>query len=371
MTAVAAPLHDVLAPAGRARRARFAGEGAGDYPTIDPVHLPRDGDASGTSASPSSPTRSARRTRRPARRCTPRPGTCGSSRRPGGGRRCGSAGRVRAGPPDRHRRGRGGRPGDRRPGVVTFDLATTTVGRTATAKDVRSLRRRFVLDGDVLTYDAVDGPRGHPADPPPRGDPPAGRLAPRRGPSRPSLGRDEETDRGRTPGRRRRRRRGDDGGVAGAPRTRTRRARDRRVRAGQRHLLLGLRDPLLDRRGRRRPRRAGGPHAAAVPRAAGHRRTDPPRGGRHRHRCGTGAGARPRRPAARPTTATTSCCSPPGRRRMRPDLPGIDGPGVFGVQTLDDGQAIIDHLDGLELDRPAGRSWSVRATSASRWPRRS
>jgi NADPH-dependent 2,4-dienoyl-CoA reductase/sulfur reductase-like enzyme len=32
---------------------------------------------------------------------------------------------------------------------------------------------------------------------------------------------------------------------------------------------------------------------------------------------------------------------------VRPDLPGIDGPGVFGVQTLDDGQRIIDHVDGL------------------------
>ncbi|MEX0835132.1 MAG: FAD-dependent oxidoreductase, partial [Nitriliruptor sp.] len=40
-----------------------------------------------------------------------------------------------------------------------------------------------------------------------------------------------------------------------------------------------------------------------------------------------------------------------GASPQRPDLPGIDGPGVFGVQTLDDGQAIIDHLAGLELDR--------------------
>ncbi len=36
-----------------------------------------------------------------------------------------------------------------------------------------------------------------------------------------------------------------------------------------------------------------------------------------------------------------------GAEPSRPDLPGLDGPGVFGVQTLDDGQAIIDHLDGL------------------------
>ncbi|MEX1177012.1 MAG: FAD-dependent oxidoreductase [Nitriliruptor sp.] len=40
-----------------------------------------------------------------------------------------------------------------------------------------------------------------------------------------------------------------------------------------------------------------------------------------------------------------------GASPNRPDLPGIDGPAVFGVQTLDDGQAIIDHLDALGLDR--------------------
>jgi NADPH-dependent 2,4-dienoyl-CoA reductase/sulfur reductase-like enzyme len=39
-----------------------------------------------------------------------------------------------------------------------------------------------------------------------------------------------------------------------------------------------------------------------------------------------------------------------GASPVRPDLPGIGGPGVFGVQTLDDGQAIIDHVDGLERD---------------------
>ena len=35
----------------------------------------------------------------------------------------------------------------------------------------------------------------------------------------------------------------------------------------------------------------------------------------------------------------------------RPDLPGLDGPGVFGVQTLDDGQAILDHLDAGAIRR--------------------
>ncbi|GGS15832.1 flavoprotein oxidoreductase [Streptomyces aureoverticillatus] len=33
-----------------------------------------------------------------------------------------------------------------------------------------------------------------------------------------------------------------------------------------------------------------------------------------------------------------------GARPVRPDLPGIDAPGVHGVQTLDDGQALIDTL---------------------------
>ncbi|MGV9606786.1 FAD-dependent oxidoreductase [Streptomyces sp. NPDC003631] len=33
-----------------------------------------------------------------------------------------------------------------------------------------------------------------------------------------------------------------------------------------------------------------------------------------------------------------------GARPIRPDLPGIDAPGVHGVQTLDDGQALLDSL---------------------------
>ncbi|GAA2965008.1 FAD-dependent oxidoreductase [Streptomyces enissocaesilis] len=34
-----------------------------------------------------------------------------------------------------------------------------------------------------------------------------------------------------------------------------------------------------------------------------------------------------------------------GARPVRPPLPGIDAPGVHGVQTLDDGQALMDSLD--------------------------
>ncbi|MFG2193372.1 FAD-dependent oxidoreductase [Streptomyces sp. NPDC048639] len=33
-----------------------------------------------------------------------------------------------------------------------------------------------------------------------------------------------------------------------------------------------------------------------------------------------------------------------GARPLRPDIPGIDAPGVYGLQTLDDGQTLIDGL---------------------------
>ncbi|MFJ3821761.1 FAD-dependent oxidoreductase [Streptomyces nodosus] len=36
-----------------------------------------------------------------------------------------------------------------------------------------------------------------------------------------------------------------------------------------------------------------------------------------------------------------------GARPIRPDLPGVDAPGVHGVQTLDDGQALLDTLTGM------------------------
>ncbi|CAL9566430.1 NADH peroxidase [Streptomyces sp. enrichment culture] len=37
-----------------------------------------------------------------------------------------------------------------------------------------------------------------------------------------------------------------------------------------------------------------------------------------------------------------------GARPVRPPLPGIDAPGVHGVQTLEDGQALLDTLDATE-----------------------
>ncbi len=33
---------------------------------------------------------------------------------------------------------------------------------------------------------------------------------------------------------------------------------------------------------------------------------------------------------------------------MRPPLPGIDAPGVHGVQTLDDGRALLDTLNAAQ-----------------------
>lgn len=49
--------------------------------------------------------------------------------------------------------------------VVALELTTTAIGLTGTAKDVRSLRRRFVLDGDELRYDVwmahADTPETH------------------------------------------------------------------------------------------------------------------------------------------------------------------------------------------------------------------
>ncbi|MFF7729310.1 FAD-dependent oxidoreductase [Streptomyces sp. NPDC008001] len=42
-----------------------------------------------------------------------------------------------------------------------------------------------------------------------------------------------------------------------------------------------------------------------------------------------------------------------GARPVRPPLEGIDAPGVYGVQTLDDGRALVAGLDGGGADRRA------------------
>ncbi|MEU8826570.1 FAD-dependent oxidoreductase [Streptomyces sp. NPDC048636] len=38
-----------------------------------------------------------------------------------------------------------------------------------------------------------------------------------------------------------------------------------------------------------------------------------------------------------------------GARPRRPSMPGIDAPGVHGVQTLDDGRALLDTLEGTDV----------------------
>ena len=58
-----------------------------------------------------------------------------------------------------------------------------------------------------------------------------------------------------------------------------------------------------------------------------------------------------------------------GASPRRPDIPGINGDSVLGVQTLGDGERDCWPGPG---SRRARRSWSsAAATSASRWPRRS
>ena len=52
---------------------------------------------------------------------------------------------------------------------------------------------------------------------------------------------------------------------------------------------------------------------------------------------------------------------------VRPPLPGVDAAGVFGVQTLDDGAALLADLRSRASR--GGPWWSAGATSAWRWPR--
>ncbi|OEV05172.1 FAD-dependent oxidoreductase [Streptomyces oceani] len=51
-----------------------------------------------------------------------------------------------------------------------------------------------------------------------------------------------------------------------------------------------------------------------------------------------------------------------GARPVRPPLPGIDAEGVHGVQSLSDGQALLDTLHTLE---PAGRSGDTNDTNGA------
>ncbi|MCZ7413210.1 FAD-dependent oxidoreductase [Streptomyces sp. WMMC897] len=48
-----------------------------------------------------------------------------------------------------------------------------------------------------------------------------------------------------------------------------------------------------------------------------------------------------------------------GARPLRPPLPGIDAPGVHGVQTLDEGRALLRALERAESEVPSGRRRAV------------
>ena len=121
-----------------------------------------------------------------------------------------------------------------------------------------------------------------------------------------------------------------------------RRPRGRRARARPLHVVLRLRHPLLDRRrGRRRSttwsparRRSTGPTASTC-------------GCAPRRRRSTWTGARSRSATTRSgrtyRLGFDQLVIATGARPARgPTCPGIDADGVFGVQTLDDGQAVLD-----------------------------
>lgn len=58
-----------------------------------------------------------------------------------------------------------------------------------------------------------------------------------------------------------------------------------------------------------------------------------------------------------------------GARPRRPDMPGIDAPGVHGVQTLEHGRALLETLESTRVERAVVIGAST--TSGWRWPRRS
>lgn len=140
------PLHDQLAPlAGLV--GRFEGDGAGDYPTIEPFRY-REQVTVGHVGKPFLAYQ--QRTWHPETGA-PMHAEVGYLRVPGP---------AADDPPDRtrvelvlaHPTGIVEiEEGTLDAGVVT--LTSTTVGLTATAKDVRALRRTFRFDGDLLVYD--------------------------------------------------------------------------------------------------------------------------------------------------------------------------------------------------------------------------
>lgn len=139
---MAAPLHDALAPLA-GLLGSFHGPGRGDYPTIDPFGY----EETVTFGHVGKPFLAyTQRTVHPETGA-PMHAECGYLRHVGDGR----LELVLAHPTGivEVEQGQLEIAAD----VVALELATTTVGRTETAKDVRALRRRFVLDGDELRYD--------------------------------------------------------------------------------------------------------------------------------------------------------------------------------------------------------------------------
>jgi hypothetical protein len=149
------PLHEALTPLA-GLLGTFAGEGAGDYPTIDAFTY-RETVTFGHVGKPFLVY--AQRTSHPATGA-PMHAETGYLRLVGAGRvefvlaHPTGIVEVEEGALER---------GD--DGSTILDLRTTSIGTTATAKDVRALRRRFVLDADALRYDLwmahADTPETH------------------------------------------------------------------------------------------------------------------------------------------------------------------------------------------------------------------
>jgi hypothetical protein len=136
-------LHEALAPV-RGLLGTFAGEGAGDYPTIDPFRYREQVTFTHVGKPFLAYTQ---RTAHPETGA-PMHAETGYLRVVAGGR----VELVLAHPTGvvEVEEGTLEREAD---GALVVDLATTSIGLTGTAKRVRALRRRFVLDGDRLGYD--------------------------------------------------------------------------------------------------------------------------------------------------------------------------------------------------------------------------
>ena len=142
---------------------------------------------------------------------------------------------------------------------------------------------------------------------------------------------------------------GDAAGMSAASQARKRRgpgrAGDRRVRARAVHLVLGVRDPLLDQRRRRRPGRPRLPHPGGAPpqrdrHAHAHRgRRDRP--GR-RARCARATWT----PAGSTTSRTTTSSTPRAASRRARRCPGSTRPGCTACRPSTTAPPCARQLDG-------------------------